>query len=122
MLANVMLDGSVFGLDYRLCDHVSGGEPPVLQHPLEGGFDAAWIRARIPNIFGFTPEKAEVKKALLDIGSVAVPEGGAVCYPFDCTDHYGRMGLKFSDAGPEEVTKRSIAAVFGDCCPKNRMT
>lgn len=112
MPAHVELDGAGFDLDYRLGDHMSGREPPVLRHPVENSFDAAWVRARIPGTFGFTPEKAEAEKALLDVGFVAVPEGEVVCYPFVCTDHYGRTGLMFSDDGPDEAIKRSIAAGF----------
>ncbi len=112
MPAHVVLDGTAFGLDDRLGDHVGEGEPPVLRHAVETGFDAAWVGARIPNTFGFTPERAEVEKALLDVGFVAVPEGESVCYPFVCTDSYGRTGLMFSDHGPEEAIKRSIAAGF----------
>lgn len=112
MGAHVVLDGTGFSLAQRLSDHIRGREPPVLRHPVENGFDAAWVRARIPNTFGFTPEKAEVEKALLNVGFVAVPEGEAVCYPFVCIDHYGRTGLMFSDEGPEEFIKQSIAAGF----------
>jgi hypothetical protein len=112
MPAYVELDETSFSHDYRLSDHVSGREAPALRFPVEHGFDAAWVRARIPSVFGFTPEKAEVEKALLYVGLVAVPEGEAVCYPFICTDHYGRSALMFSDDGPEEAVKRSIAAGF----------
>ena len=112
MPAHVELDGTAFGLGDRLHDHVTDRGHPAFRLSLEHGFDAAWVRAQIPNTFGFTPERAEVEKAVLDIGFVAVPEGEAVCYPFVCTDHYGRTGLMFSEGGPEEAIKRSIAAAF----------
>jgi hypothetical protein len=112
MPAYVELDGHSFSLDYRLCDHFGIQVPPPLLNPIRQGFDAAWVRARIPGLFGFTPEPAEVEKALLYVGFVAVTEGGAVCYPFICTDHYGKSALVFSDDGPEEAVKRSIADGF----------
>jgi hypothetical protein len=63
--------------------------PAVLKKPIEDGYDAAWVRARILVIFGMTPGKAEAEKALNDIGFAAVFESGKFCYPFICTDRYG---------------------------------
>jgi hypothetical protein len=35
------------------------------------------------------------------------------CEPvFICADHYGKTALLFSDAGPEESTKKEIARAF----------
>lgn len=119
MPADVRLDGSLFSLDYRLGDHFGVRVPPSLRYSIERGFDAAWVRARIPNLFGFTPEPAEVEKALLHVGFVAVSGGGTVSYPFICTDHYGKSALMFSDAGPEQAVKRSIADSFWGVLAQN---
>lgn len=112
MPAYVELDGDSFRLCYRLSDHLGSQVPPVLRYPVKQGFDAAWVSARIPSLFGFTPEPAEVEKALLYVGFAAVPTDGAICYPFLCSDHYGKSALMFSDAGPEETVKQSIATAF----------
>ena len=55
MPAYIELDGGSSSLDYRLCDQLDLLMPPALRYPIDQGFDAAWVRARIPNIFGFTP-------------------------------------------------------------------
>jgi hypothetical protein len=112
MAAYVELDGGSGSLDYRLRDQFGDMAPPALRYPIRQGFDAAWVRARIPNIFGFTPGPAEIEKALLDLGFVAVTGDGSVCYPFFCMDHYGETALLFSDLGPEGIIKRSIADAF----------
>jgi hypothetical protein len=112
MPANVALEGTMFGFDHHLADHVASPVPPSLRVPLAGGFDAAWVRARIPCCFGVTPEPAGAEKALLYVGFAAVTADTAVCYPFVCTDYYGRSALMFSDAGPDPDVKRSIAEAF----------
>lgn len=112
MAALVEIDGRRFSLDYRLEDHLGTHAPLVLRHAVDHHCDAAWVRARIPHVFGFTPGLAEVEKALLDVGFVAVSEDYQTGYPFVCTDHYGRSGLGFSDEGPEESVKRAIAGAF----------
>jgi hypothetical protein len=114
MPADVALAGDAFSLEFRLCDHLEGRLPPALGIPVKEGIDAAWVRARIPGTFGFTPEPAETEKALLYAGFVAVTEDRSVSYPFVCTDHYGRSALMFSEQGPEEAVKRTIAAAFWD--------
>jgi hypothetical protein len=112
MPSDSKLNGRSFRTDYRLCDHFDVPVPSVLRYPVDQGFDAAWVRARLPSVFGFTPEPTEVEKTLLCVGFAAVTEGGSICYPFICTDHYGRSALMFSDEGPEEAVKRSIADAF----------
>jgi hypothetical protein len=112
MPAYVELDGRSCSFEYRLCDHVGFHGPSVLRYPVEHGFDAAWVRARIPGLFGFTPEPAEFEKALLHVGFAAVTNDGATCYPFFCSDHYGKSALMFSDAAPEEIVKKPIANAF----------
>lgn len=112
MPADVTLDGTSFSLAFELAEHLGDSAPPILRQPINALFDAAWVRARIPNVFGFEPEAADVEKALLFEGFVAVTEDRSAAYPFVCTDHYGKSSLMFSDAGPEEATRRSIADAF----------
>jgi hypothetical protein len=112
MPADVELEGGSFGLDYCLSDHVGEANPTILRHPLSGQFDAAWVRARIPRVFEFTPDLSEAEKSLLYVGFVAVIEDTLVGIPFICTDHYGRSGLLFSEKGPEETLKQTIASAF----------
>lgn len=119
MPADVELAGSASSLDCYLSDHCGAHAPQVLQNAVDEQFDAAWVRARIPNVFGFTPHLAEVEKSLLDVGFVAVAEEALVCYPFICSDHYGRSALMFSDEGPDGDVKRSIAAAFWDVLMQN---
>lgn len=110
--AEVELEGDSFSLEYRLCDQIGDEAPSILRYALSRQFDAAWVRARIPATFGFTPEFVDVEKSLLYIGFVAVPEDKLVGYPFICTDHYGRSALMFSDHGPEKTVKQAIASAF----------
>jgi hypothetical protein len=111
MPADVALEGTSFSLDYPLEDH-NGVKPFELRHAISEAIDAAWVRARIPSLFGNTPETSEAEKSLLYAGFVAVDVDCAAGYPFVCTDHYGRSALMFSDDGPEEPVKRSIARAF----------
>jgi hypothetical protein len=112
MPADVALAGSAFSLAFQLADHLGDGTPTVLRHPIKEGFDAAWVRARIPSLFGYEPEAADVEKALLFAGFVAVTEDRAAAYPFVCIDHYGKSALMFSDEGPEDSIKQAIATAF----------
>lgn len=112
MPADVALDGTMFGFDHPLAEHVGEPVPIVLRRPLLEGFDAAWVRARLPVVLGFTPDAAEIEKALIATGFAAVVGEGSVCYPFACADTYGRTSLMFSDNGPEEEVKRAIACAF----------
>jgi hypothetical protein len=91
--AAVELAGDGFSSEFYLRDFAGDRPPPLLRRPLEQQYDAAWVRARLPRVFGFTPEVAEVEKALLDVGFVAIPEGKKMGFPFVCTDYYGRTGL-----------------------------
>lgn len=112
MAAFVKLNGDSFRLDHRLRDHLGDRVPPIPRAPVEQGFDAAWVRGRIRREFGFTPEPTQVEKALLQVGFDAATSDGAACDPFVCTDHHGRSALRFSDCGPEDAVKRSIAEAF----------
>jgi hypothetical protein len=110
--AEVGLEGNGFSMDFYLRD--SAGEPPpsILARPIEQGYDAAWVRGRIPQVFGFTPELSELEKSLLFVGFVVVATGRLIGFPFVCTDHYGRSGLIFSPDGPDAATQAQIAAAF----------
>jgi hypothetical protein len=110
--AAIKLDGSSFSADFYLRN--SAGEPPpaILAHPIEHQYDAAWVRARLPRVFGFTPELSEVEKSLLNVGFVVVVTGCAVGFPFICTDYYGGTGLMFSPHGPDQDTQTKIAGAF----------
>ena len=88
--------------------------PAVLLAPIKRDFDAAWVRGRIPRVFGFTPGPAGAEKALLHEGFLAVVPDRRVAYPFICTDYYGKTSLMFSPYGPEESTQRTIARSFWD--------
>lgn len=106
------LDGDGFSINFDLRD-LTGGQPPaILLRPIENQYDAAWVRARLPQVFAFTPEESEGEKSLLDVGFVAVATGSSTAFPFVCADHYGRTGLMFSPDGPDQVTQAKIAAAF----------
>ncbi len=108
----VELRGNQFSNDFYLKDAVVGSGPAILAGPIKKHYDAAWVRARLPNVFGFTPEKAEAEKALLDVGFVAVASGSTVGIPFVCIDYYGKTGLMFSPEGPDKDTQANIAHAF----------
>lgn len=110
--AAIELDGNGFSTEFSLRDAARERPPATLARPIEQQYDAAWVRARLPRVFGFTPERSEVEKSLLDVGFVAVAIGSSVCIPFICADDYGRTGLVFSSDGPDRDTQATIAAAF----------
>jgi hypothetical protein len=71
-------------------------------------YDVAFIRARIPRVFGYTPQPAEGEKTFLYEGFLAVNRD-AECIPFNCTDFNGRTGLEFGKLVPDDV-KGGIAS------------
>ena len=71
-------------------------------------YDVAFIRARIPRLFGYTPQPAECEKTFLYDGFLAVIDVSK-CIPFACTDYYGRTGIEFSKLVPEDL-KASISS------------
>jgi hypothetical protein len=109
--AEVELDGVMFSSEFPLAAHLQI-VPPVLRTSISRGFDAAWVRARIPCLFGFTPEPSEAEKSLLFAGFIAVTSNLEDAYPFRCTDHYGKTSLLFSQVGPDLKIKGKIAANF----------
>lgn len=108
----VELNGDSFSTGFVLRDAAGPHPPAILARPIEQQYDAAWVRARLPRIFGFTPDVAEIEKRLLDVGFVAVPFGNSVGFPFVCNDYYGRTGLMFSPEGPDADSQARIAAAF----------
>ena len=110
--AAVELEGDDVSDEFLMRDAVGPQPPAILIRPLEQQYDAAWVRARLPQVFGYTPIPAEVEKSLLDVGFVAVPSGSEVGIPFICSDYYGRTGLVFSELGPEPDVQAAIAAAF----------
>jgi hypothetical protein len=110
--AEFELDGNGFSTNYYLRDLVGEHPPAILARPIEQQYDAAWVRARLPRVFGITPALSEVEKSLLDVGFVAAAVRSSVGFPFICTDSYGRTGLMFSSDGPDQDTQAKIAAAF----------
>src|SRR5262245_52624838 len=85
--AALELDGNGFSANFYLRDSAGDRPPAILGRPLEQQYDAAWVRARLPRVFGFTPELSQVEKSLLDVGFVAVTVGSTIGFPFICTDY-----------------------------------
>lgn len=110
--AAVSLDGDLEA-EQPLSDHLGDHPPPILRPWVPENLDAHWVRARLPVVFAYTPPSAEVEKALLDEGFLAVRDeaGQMLGYPFRCSDHYGRTALAFGEGVPESV-RRAIAVSF----------
>jgi hypothetical protein len=105
------LEGNTFSASHRLIDHVDVAQAPaVLRSALAGGWDAAWVRARIARAFAYEPAVTEVEKSLLFECFVASREDDA--FLFECVDYYGRTGLLFSPNGPERAIQDAIANAF----------
>ena len=84
------------------------------------GEDAVWVRGRAQRLFFIpnTTEHERPEKSCFGGSFVALlsDDGGAYyCVPFECSDYYGRAGLKFSseDAPPESLQRRIAAAFWG---------
>jgi hypothetical protein len=106
--ARIRLTGTRFSLEHYFQKHAKF--PRVCISELA---DAAFVRARIPSIFGYTPTyDDDHEKALLSDGFVAVLCDGKTAIPFECTDHYGRSALMFSADGPEDDVKQQVADAF----------
>jgi hypothetical protein len=58
--AMVELNGTNFSTCFHLRDVVGQHRPAILARPIEQQYDAAWVRARLPRVFAFTPDVAEV--------------------------------------------------------------
>jgi hypothetical protein len=104
-------DGTSFSFTHQLAEHTEASQAPLsLRDPLVEGYAAAWVRGRLPIVFGHEPAPPEVEKTLLH-ETFAAARGGEA-FVFHCADHYGRTALLFSDDGPAEPTKDAIAAAF----------
>jgi hypothetical protein len=114
--AEVKLAGNGFSTGFHLADAASKPPPEILANPIEAQYDAAWVRARLPRVFGFVTEDSDVEKSLLNVGFVAVSAGNEVGFPFICTDYYGRTGLIFSPDGPNPETQSRLPLLFGRFC------
>jgi len=112
MGAAVELNGNGLSIELFLRDFARERLPAILARPIKHDYDAAWVRARLPHVFGLTPDLSQVEKSLLFVGFVAVAGGGSLALPFVCTDYYGRSGIMFSPEGPDEATKKKIASAF----------
>ena len=110
--ADVSLAGKSFRTSFPLAELTADRIPPVLKRPIQEGFDAAWVRARLPHVFGFTPEPSEAEKTLLGSGFVAVVDGETEGVPFECSDYYGKTSLMFSDDETDEAAKERAATAF----------
>ena|SRR5215469_3986041 len=110
--AAVQLNGNRFSTGFYLRDLVGKRAPAILARAIEQHYDAAWVRARLPRVFAFTPELSEVEKSLLNVCFVAVAVGSSIGLPFICIDYYGRTGLMFSPEGPDQETQAKVAAAF----------
>ena len=95
-------------------------EIPTVSSLYWGDFgDVAWVRAKIPLVFGYTPihDAEECRLTLLDEGFLAVfpfANKPAKAFPFACTDDIADnlTGLIFSQRGPPRKTKAAIAKAF----------
>ena len=107
------LDVAGAGADFPLHDFAGNPPPPVLRLAFEKQYDAAWVRARMPRVFGYAPVFVEEEEnALLDVDFVATPSGQAEAMPFVCGDHHGRACLLFKTDGEDPAVRQRIAAAF----------
>ncbi len=81
-----------------------------------GDADGVWVRAAIPNVFGYAPlHVSDGRWFLLDTAFVAVVAEAEKCwiaYPFVCTDDCQSTGLVFSRFGPPSDVRERIARAF----------
>jgi hypothetical protein len=110
--AELELDGVVFQRSFHLSELSRDRIPPVLRVPLEWRYDVAWVRARLPDAFGISPEPTELEKAFLYVGFVAVRDGSDEGIAFELSDYYGRTSLTFSPSESDEAMKQEVANAF----------
>ncbi len=97
---------------HGLAPHLANASiPAVLRRAVAEGFDAAWVRARLPRVFGYAVETAELEKTLLCETIAAVR--GDDAFVFCVCDTYGRTKLMFAPS-IDEATRSAIAAAFWD--------
>lgn len=92
-------------IEYQLRDR---DDAKVIADAVAGMYEAAWVRARIPRVFGYTPAPSEVEKSLIHETFTATRDG--VTCSFTCIDHYGKAGLELGAL--DAATKASIAEAF----------
>src|SRR5258706_4224859 len=73
--AKLALEGGTLPSSFQLSELPADRIPPVLRVAIDKQFDVAWVRARLPVVFGWAPEPSEMEKTFLLQGFVAVPEG-----------------------------------------------
>jgi|HubBroStandDraft_6_1064221.scaffolds.fasta_scaffold45359_4 hypothetical protein len=105
--AAVDIGGSSGATEHRLREHPSFKTATNI--PFE--YDVAFVRARIPRLFGVTPRQVEVEKAFLDEGFVGLFEDSE-CIPFLCCDVYGFTTLWFGGKVPDEKKTRLASAFW----------
>jgi hypothetical protein len=106
--ARVQLSGTMLSSEMYFDEHSKMPRGCVPAHA-----DAAFVRARIPRVFGYTPTyNEEQEKSLLSDGFVALLPDGKTTIPFECYDYYGRSSLTFSEDGPTAAVKTQIADGF----------
>ncbi len=110
--ATVELDGMSFSPSLPLAELARDRIPPVLRLPIEHGYDAAWVRARLPSAFGISPEPSEGEKQFLLVGFVAVSDGSEEGVAFECSDHYGKTSLLFSPEEENAALMERVADAF----------
>jgi hypothetical protein len=110
--AKVELNGNAVSTEFYLSDVAGERSPAILARPIKQHYDAAWVRARLPRVFSFTPELSQIEKTLLDVGFVALPRGSLVAFPIVLRDYYGRTGIMFSPEGPDQGARTQIASAF----------
>jgi hypothetical protein len=104
------LEGTSFAPSHPLAEVLDPAAcPSVLRVALHQGYDAAWVRARFPVVFGCVPGPAEAEKALLAERLVAVR--GREAFVFECGDYYGRTALCFAEV-VESGARDAIARAF----------
>ena len=93
------------------CEFAANSASDGLNYP--SGADAAFVRARLPRIFAYTPAYEDAnEKCLLWEGFVGVQDDSVVGIPFVLSDHYGSCRLYFSNEGPDSEIRESIADDF----------
>lgn len=96
---------------FYLADFERRTTTDALENAIRYGFDVCWTYARLPRVYFIEPCAGEFG-ALLAQGFVAVAEGSAEGYAFQCTDFIGRSYLQFSGDEPNVERCRRIATAF----------
>ncbi len=109
--ARLELAGSGFSPAYPLKE----SKPPLpacLRICLHEDLDVAWVRARVPRLFGITPLPSDGEKNHLWVSFAAIRPGDREAIAFECGDYYGTTSLYFSELETDESAKASVACAF----------